>query len=840
MAAKFPLPPMTNPTFNCLNEITLSLIDVIKPPERLSITESAARYRYLNNQGSFVGFWRNTTTPYLVAPTNMLMSPDHEAVIFVGAAQTGKGLALNERIATPTGWTTVGELCVGDVIFSEKGQLTTVKYLSPITHRDCYRITFDDGSSVVADDVHRWVFDDRMIDTAELYLVQNDGRSRFTPAVWGSVCGRVPYILPRRLVGVEKINSVPTRCLTVDAPSHLFLVGDAMIPTHNTDALILNWTLYSIKVDPMDIIIYNPTTAAARDFSLRRIDRLNRHSPEVGKLLMKGRTADNRLDKHYSTGTFLSLSHPSQTELAGKPIPRVALTDYDRMPEDIDGDGSPFDLASKRTTSFGSFAMTLAESSPSRPLENPRWIAKTAHEAPPTTGILALYNRGDRRRWYWPCPHCGEHFEGEFHHLQWDDTQPTVLQQAESVHMVCPNNGCVIREESKFEMNLDGVWLRDGQAFNKDQQIIGVGARNKIASFWMKGVAAAFASWPKLVSTYLAALQEYEQTGSEEALKKFYNTDLAEIYLPKDGLSERTPEQLKSRAEFLGEKVVPEGVRFLIASVDVQKNAFIVQVHGISPGSPYDVCIVDRFSIFKSNRLDDDGEHSWVKPATYLEDWDILIEEVINKEYPLADGSGRKMLMRYTVCDSGGKAGVTANAYQFYRNLKERNLHGRFHLVKGDSKPGQSRTRITYPDASKRDKHSAARGDVPVLMLNSNVLKDQLNGRLDCMAVGKGMWRFPDWLPDWFFMELCSERRTNKGWENPSHSRNEAWDLGYYCLGICASRILMIEKFDWASPPRWAAEWDQNDMVRAATESPRFAVTVKKDYDFSKFGESIG
>lgn len=697
MAEKFPLPPMTTPTFNCLNEITLSLIDVIKPPERLSITDSAARYRYLNNQGSFVGFWRNTTTPYLVAPTNMLSSPDHEAVIFVGAAQTGK-----------------------------------------------------------------------------------------------------------------------------------------------TDSLILNWVLYSIKVDPMDIIVYNPTTAAARDFSLRRIDRLNRHSPEIGKLLMKGRTADNRLDKHYTTGTFLSLSHPSQTELAGKPIPRVALTDYDRMPEDVDGDGSPFDLASKRTTSFGSFAMTLAESSPSRPLENPRWIAKTAHEAPPTTGILALYNRGDRRRWYWPCPHCGEHFEGEFHHLQWDDAQPTVLQQSESVYMVCPNNGCVIREDSKFEMNLNAVWLRDGQAFNKEGQIIGVGARNKIASFWMKGVAAAFASWPKLVSTYLAALQEFEQTSSEEALKKFYNTDLAEIYLPKDGMSERTPEQLKSRAEFLGEKVVPVGVRFLIGTVDVQKNAFVVQVHGISPGQPYDICVVDRFTVLKSERLDDDGERAWVKPATYLEDWDILIKEVINREYPLDDGTGRKMLMRYTVCDSGGKAGVTANAYQFYRNLKDKNLHGRFHLVKGDSKPGQSRTRISYPDASKRDKHSASRGDVPVLMLNSNVLKDQLNGRLDCMVVGKGMWRFPDWLPDWFFMELCSERRTNKGWENPSHSRNEAWDLGYYCLGICASRILMIEKFDWSSPPRWAAEWDSNDMVRAATESPRFAVAVKKDYDFSKFGESIG
>src|SRR3546814_10085019 len=52
--------------------------------------------------------------------------------------------------------------------------------------------------------------------------------------------------------------------------------------------------------------------------------------------------------------------------LAGKPIPRIALTDRDRMEDDIDGEGDPFDLATKRTTSYGSFAMTLCESSPSR------------------------------------------------------------------------------------------------------------------------------------------------------------------------------------------------------------------------------------------------------------------------------------------------------------------------------------------------------------------------------------------------------------------------------------------------------------------------------------------
>jgi phage terminase large subunit-like protein len=38
----------------------------------------------------------------------------------------------------------------------------------------------------------------------------------------------------RKIVGVEPTPSVPMRCLAVDSPSHLYLAGEAMIPTHNS------------------------------------------------------------------------------------------------------------------------------------------------------------------------------------------------------------------------------------------------------------------------------------------------------------------------------------------------------------------------------------------------------------------------------------------------------------------------------------------------------------------------------------------------------------------------------------------------------------------------------
>lgn len=620
--------------------------------------------------------------------------------------------------------------------------------------------------------------------------------------------------------------------------SGLIFVGPAQ--SGKTDSLIINTVLYSAKVDPLDMMIVSPSMHEARDFSIRRVDRLHRHSPAVGDLLLPGSNNDNTFDKHYSNGMMLSLTWPTPSTLAGKPIARVVLTDRDRMADDIDGDGEPFDLAAKRTTTFGSYAMTVAESSPSRPVLNPKWVQNTPHEAPPCEGIFSLYNRGDRRRWYWPCPACERYFEATFEMLVYEDwVDATNLERAETARLPCPHCGHKIHPDDRDEMQQWGIWLKDGQGIDNKGRVFGPKPRTTIASFWLRGAAAAFTNWKKLVAIYLDAQDVYERTNSEESLIKFYYNDLAEPYLPK-ALSEiRLPETLKARAERLGERTVPEGVRFLVACVDVQNNMFVVQVFGVLPGAPFDTVVIDRFDVRNSQRIDDVGNALWIKPHVYAEDWDELIEHVMNKTYPLDDGSGRVMQIKLTGCDSGGRKGATTKAYDFYRRLRSENLHRRFILLKGDPLPNKPRTRISYPDSNRSDSKAGARGDIPLLMLNSNLLKDDLNGRLDCLLPGKGMYRTPDWLSDSFYAELCSEVRNPKGWEKTSGVHNESWDLSYYCIGLCVSELIRVEHIDWSNPPAWAAEWDVNDLVRNASGDERFANGAGSRYDFAKLGQSL-
>ena len=142
--------------------------------------------------------------------------------------------------------------------------------------------------------------------------------------------------------------------------------------TGKTEAIILNGICYFVKCSPMDVILYGPSQPAARDFSKRRIDRMHRNSPHLKNEILPGQHNDNTHDKLYKSGMLLSISWPSLNEMSSKPVPVTMLTEYDRMPDDIDGEGSPFLLAQKRTTTYGDLAMTVVDSSPARDIKDPK------------------------------------------------------------------------------------------------------------------------------------------------------------------------------------------------------------------------------------------------------------------------------------------------------------------------------------------------------------------------------------------------------------------------------------------------------------------------------------
>ena len=81
-----------------------------------------------------------------------------QLIVVAGRPGLGKALALDTPLPTPTGWTTMGAVRVGDKLLDAAGRPTTVIACSEVMiDRPCYEVEFSDGSVIVADAAHRWV-----------------------------------------------------------------------------------------------------------------------------------------------------------------------------------------------------------------------------------------------------------------------------------------------------------------------------------------------------------------------------------------------------------------------------------------------------------------------------------------------------------------------------------------------------------------------------------------------------------------------------------------------------------------------------------------------------------
>lgn len=83
---------------------------------------------------------------------------DGRLYVVGGRPGGGKALSLDTPLVTPTGWTTMGDVKAGDLLIGDDGKPTRVVAATEVmTGRPCYRVTFDDGETIVADAQHEWL-----------------------------------------------------------------------------------------------------------------------------------------------------------------------------------------------------------------------------------------------------------------------------------------------------------------------------------------------------------------------------------------------------------------------------------------------------------------------------------------------------------------------------------------------------------------------------------------------------------------------------------------------------------------------------------------------------------
>ncbi|WP_191569263.1 terminase gpA endonuclease subunit [Paracoccus yeei] len=607
-------------------------------------------------------------------------------------------------------------------------------------------------------------------------------------------------------------------------------------------AVVPNLVAHTVETNPMDIMIVQTSRTNAVTFAKGDLEKFFEANDWFSDKIRPGRTTNSLLMKKFRNGTILSIVWPSAKNLAGVNRGVICLPDYDRAKADVDGEGALVIQAAARAKAYGSRKTIFVDSSPSKnPEKFERFEPESPHQAPPYPGIFSLYNTGDRRWFYWQCVCCNQWFPAHPDHLKHDD-QGSNKERAASAYVQCPNTDCGAKYKhdgdresgmpGKDELNRKGRWVPDGMSLDDNGNLVGkmlnppVPGVDNYRSYWAFGVTSASQTWEKMVLERLDAEDDYAKSGEDGTLKTVINSNYGLPWIPPHIENGSAWEDYKARALTYAEKEVPPGALYLITTVDTQKYRWEVQTHAFGPEGR--CWIIDRHEVKFSDRLhetrlkaDNTPERAWVQPGAYLEDWQHLTTALKKLEYPMHDGSG-KMVPAIIGVDSGGYGerdgdtvrSVTANAVEWWRNLRGDDIpRSRVMLLKGDPKL-RALTEIKHPNGEKRtDRHSGNRGDVPIMHISSNDIKDIVSANLSREVDGPNYVSLPDWAENWWFKELTSEHRSGDKWvKNSQKVRNEAWDLLCYATALNRSVLFQADRIDWFSEnlPNWARIGVQN------------------------------
>lgn len=580
----------------------------------------------------------------------------------------------------------------------------------------------------------------------------------------------------------------------------IVLVGPARCS--KSEGLVINPVVHAILSQPRKVSVFSPTQAAAKRWSETALSWLIVNSPELAARLIK----DGVFVKTFRGGTHLSADWPVESALSQRSLDLVVSTDHDEVERQGGGSlGNVFGRMRKRTEAAGSRGMAVAESSPRFPVLDETWSPDGPHQAPPCDGIVGLYNKGSLGRLYWTCPHseCGAQFIPEWGLIQYP-ADGTPAERGRGAYMVCPHCGGVIEFRARGDMNADAVWLHvdDGGA------LVEIGDLHRActtASYWIPGPAAALAPWSRLVTRVLEAEADYADRGDEAALRSAYNVDLGLPYLPRS-LSDAeslSASVLRERATSDAWQVCPPGTAFLTVAVDVQGRHFVVQVEAWQTNLSR--VVIDRFDITQPPPDSPGAGARALSPSRYAEDWGAL-DPLIDRAYPVA-GTGYALAPLGVICDSAGQAGVTPNAYDYYRRQRRENP-GRFFLVKGRDGDNTKRAELRSPETTQPGRRHMQRG-VKIVFAGTDRLKDEIAASLMRGADGARRLSVSEYAPSEMHDEYAAERRGDKGWEpRPGCKRNEALDLSVYALALAIVRG--AEAINRAAPAARFAPDDTN------------------------------
>ncbi|MBB6236503.1 phage terminase large subunit GpA-like protein [Pedobacter sp. AK013] len=567
-----------------------------------------------------------------------------------------------------------------------------------------------------------------------------------------------------------------------------------------TESVIIPVILYSMSEDPCSMLLTAGDLSLAKDTVEKRIDPVILESglshllrPHVVKRA-NNRSGDTGESKEFIGGSFRARGTQSATAFRQFPAKKVWADDYDAAPRELGKEGSVRGLIEGRQNSFGDKAKSNYISTPTETL---------------TSNINEMFMLGTQKAWHWPCPHCGtfvkvefkiEREDGNIAGIVWSTDNKNRLIPS-SVAFMCPNCANTIQEKSKYELNINGIWVPGTDS--------PVERLHESYHFCGLALPAGFTGWVKIVEEFLQA----NPPGGRTNVKKLKTWNNLRMGLPfaETGETPRVNELMQNtRKYFPG--VVPDVTCAADCNGSIIMLTLACDLNGIMDKDNEDVRLdweilahtttgatysVDHGSIGTFKRLrertKEEQERDFERDKWTLTHnvknsvWDTF-EEVIKKEYPMEGGNF--MSISITVVDTGFSEKL---AMSFIQKMKQDKVL--IYGVKG-------RTEATFRKIGRDTSAITRAKEHPnsLYILEVNQMKDDLAQMMKLRegsdgSQPNGFMNFPEsrdgkYTMKSYFSHYEGERRTEEikegnvlgfKWDKKnSSSQNHFWDVRIY------------------------------------------------------------
>jgi len=200
---------------------------------------------------------------------------------------------------------------------------------------------------------------------------------------------------------------------------------------------------YKIGQDPQSQIMMQPSQGDLATWLETKFNPLVESNQEIQELIAKPRGREgvnNQRMKSYPGGFLMFSWSGSPKTMRGRSAPFVVCDETDGY--DKNQEGHPVSLLWQRAATFGDRRKLLEISTP--PIKNASWIE-------------SAFEQGDQRRFWVPCPDCGERQPLRWSNVSWREDAPETAEYA------CNHCGSLWNDAQRIAAIRKGSWRAENE-----------------------------------------------------------------------------------------------------------------------------------------------------------------------------------------------------------------------------------------------------------------------------------------------------------------------------------------------------------------------------------------